>query len=77
MSDYEWKQVGRRGKVHTRQEEGDNIPAQTVRSVSDSVNLCLTSDISTQDQLAVLGDRLPKSRPEEDHHNQVSAGEED
>ena len=56
----DWKQVGRRGKVlHTVKESRDDdfpgLPAQTVsRSVLGSVKLCLTSDISAQEQLGVL-----------------------
>ena len=57
----EWKQVGRKGKVlHTVKESRDDnfpgFPAQTgSRSVLGSVKLCLTSDISAQDQLVLGG----------------------
>ena len=48
----EWKMIGRRGKILHTVEESREEGFPGLRLVLASVKLCLTSDISAQDQLA-------------------------
>ena len=50
----DWKVIGKRGKILQPVEESREEGFPGLRLVLTSVKLCLTSDISAQDQLAAL-----------------------